>query len=50
MTARLKPMSDATREMLAKAKAEWEDWYAQCPRCGAKLEGKLEDMRCGCTR
>lgn len=50
MTAKLKPMSDATREMLTKAAAEWDDWYAFCPRCGKKLEGKLEDLRCDCVR
>lgn len=39
-------MSDAARERLARINAEAPDWVAYCPRCGKRLEGKLEDLKC----
>lgn len=41
-------MSDAARARLNAFNAEQPDWEARCPRCGARLSGKLEDLKHAC--
>lgn len=43
----LRRRAGASPQACAKMSAaahQWDDWYTSCPRCGARLRGRLVDL------
>ena len=38
-------MDEESKATLEKFNAEQADWFAWCPKCGARREGRLEELR-----